>query len=345
MKKFLYLIIGVLIFSACSNLEQEFPDFDYNSVYFPIQYPLRTIVLGHDRFDNTFDNQNIFHVGIGIGGMYENKSARTIGYTVDNSLCDGIALGVDTLEALPSNYYNILSSATEVTIPSGKFEGLIQVQLTEDFYIDSASVGRKYALPLRITDQGDIDSLLTGSANVENPDKRNQDNWSVQPKDFTIFMVNYINEYAGDYFAYGQEYDVNEDTLIVDYEEKYLHESQRREVNTLYRNSVIYKGLGVNIGGNYEMVLTIASDNSITISQSPGGRALTGTGTFYPHDHANAVDIAGITYPVMQLEYQYVDDGGRDRRVVETLVRFSRGLTFNVYTSNPSIFSTNPVNW
>ena len=70
--KFFLFIMVVAGFTACENQPIEFPDFDHTAVYFPLQYPMRTLVLGEDRVDNTLDNELTFHIGVSIGGMYEN---------------------------------------------------------------------------------------------------------------------------------------------------------------------------------------------------------------------------------------------------------------------------------
>ena len=50
------LVSLFLAFTSCENGENEFPDFDYQTVYFANQYGLRTIELGEDNFvDNTLD--------------------------------------------------------------------------------------------------------------------------------------------------------------------------------------------------------------------------------------------------------------------------------------------------
>ena len=61
MKSFNKIIAVASIFTAlisCKNTEIIHPDFDYQTVYFANQYPVRTIVLGEDiNFDTTLDNE------------------------------------------------------------------------------------------------------------------------------------------------------------------------------------------------------------------------------------------------------------------------------------------------
>ena len=56
------LVLLILTWTSCESSDNEFPDFDYQTVYFANQYGLRTIELGESEFvDNTLDNQ---HAGI-----------------------------------------------------------------------------------------------------------------------------------------------------------------------------------------------------------------------------------------------------------------------------------------
>ena len=84
------LVSLFLAFTSCENGENEFPDFDYQTVYFANQYGLRTIELGEDNFvDNTLDNQHKMVIKAAWGGGYTNRRNVIIDYVVEESLCDG----------------------------------------------------------------------------------------------------------------------------------------------------------------------------------------------------------------------------------------------------------------
>ena len=56
-KKLAYIGLTSLLlsFTACESSDNEFSDFDYQTVYFANQYGLRTIELGEDEFlDNSW---------------------------------------------------------------------------------------------------------------------------------------------------------------------------------------------------------------------------------------------------------------------------------------------------
>ena len=38
-------------FASCENGDNEFPDYEEQTVYFPYQYPVRTLVMGDDEYD------------------------------------------------------------------------------------------------------------------------------------------------------------------------------------------------------------------------------------------------------------------------------------------------------
>ena len=64
----------MLAFTACESGDNEFPDFDYQTVYFANQYGLRTIELGESEFvDNTLDNQHKMTIKATWGGGYDNR--------------------------------------------------------------------------------------------------------------------------------------------------------------------------------------------------------------------------------------------------------------------------------
>ena len=84
-----FLFLSVVLFSSCENGDWDFPDYEYQVVYFAYQYPVRTITLGEDIFDTTLDNEGKCMILATMGGLYENKQNVTIDVEVDNSLVDG----------------------------------------------------------------------------------------------------------------------------------------------------------------------------------------------------------------------------------------------------------------
>ena len=88
MKKLIFILLIIsLFFSACKNDDWEFPDYDYTTVYFAYQSPIRTITLGEDIFDTSLDNEHKCEIIATMGGVYKNHKNVVIDYRVDNSLC------------------------------------------------------------------------------------------------------------------------------------------------------------------------------------------------------------------------------------------------------------------
>nr|MDA3928114.1 DUF1735 domain-containing protein [Prolixibacteraceae bacterium] len=111
MKKLVFSTLIILsLFTACNNQDWEFPDYDYTTVYFSYQAPVRTIVLGEDIYDNTLDNAHKCQIMATMGGVYENKKDRTLDVIVDNSLCDNLKFESDSGNSvipMPADYYSL----------------------------------------------------------------------------------------------------------------------------------------------------------------------------------------------------------------------------------------------
>ena len=72
MKKFIILFAFAVALFSCENQDNDFEDYDFQTVYFPIQYPARTLALGESRSDNSIDLEHAFSIGASVGGMDEN---------------------------------------------------------------------------------------------------------------------------------------------------------------------------------------------------------------------------------------------------------------------------------
>ena len=212
MKIRIIYIIGLLVFAfGCENAENEFADFEVQNVYFPVQYPVRTITLQEDSsIDNTIDLERAFSIGVAVGGLRSNDIDRTVNVAlapnlvVDAYFDDGLTMPV---MEMPSNYYSL--SSTQITIPKGSFSGTLRVELTDAFFNDPMALAGSYVIPLVIESADDSVGILRGTpANgVENGDRRVSGDWEAgeEPKDFTLFSVKYINKYHGMYLHKGQD--------------------------------------------------------------------------------------------------------------------------------------------
>jgi len=332
------LFATLLLLWAC---EPKFEDYDFNAVYFPHQFPVRTISLGEDFFDNSNDRDHTFEIGVVIGGMYENTSEWTVYFEVDESLADSLLTSNgDTIRALPSSYYS-LSNNEYITIPEGSFNGTIEVQLTDAFFEDTMATGVQYVVPLRITDT-DADSILSGDpkASVPDPDIRFEGDWNsgATPKNFTLFGVKFINDMHGDFLYRG--YDLKTfngktiDTTIT--RTDYLVDSEIWSLRTSALNAVQTNAVSFHISsdGLYKMELLLNNDNTISIKPLEGSliepyqTGANGTSTFVQ----DGAEWGGKPRDVMYLNYSYMEGGVLEHFVNDTLVFRDRAIKFEVFT-------------
>src|SRR5690606_1639696 len=107
-KIFIGLAAALAIITGCTkNSDIDHPDFDYQSVYFAYQYPVRTVVLGEDlNIDNSLDNEHKVEIKATIGGTRKNKNNVIINVNTDNSLLNDLYFSTGgKIQPMPSNYY------------------------------------------------------------------------------------------------------------------------------------------------------------------------------------------------------------------------------------------------
>ncbi len=277
----LFLAIILCIVSCEKDLTERFEDFDYTAVYFPFQYPVRTLILGDYITDNTNDNNLKFIISARIGGLYKNNSNINIEYKLAPELAQNVITNPnrwdgkdvpssDSLQILPLEYYT-LSSKKEIVIPKGSFYGGIEVQLTDDFLADTNAFKTHYIIPLKIV-SSTADSILQGNTTVPDADPRIAGEWSEVPKDFTLFGIKFINQYHGNYLHRGKTIIKNDADSIIEtivYHEKYAVHDELWTLQTKGRDKVTVKGTLKSASGSpgdFKMDLTFNSDGSCEIS-------------------------------------------------------------------------------
>ncbi len=333
MKNILFILFGVLVIAgSCSNQEIDYPDFEYNAVYFPLQYPLRTLVLGDDRIDNSLDKELKFHIGAIIGGMYKNTDTWTVDYIVDTTLAVNLYNGkIQRIYELPEEYYTMTPENT-LTIPPGSFNGLIQIQLTDEFLDDPLAITGQYVIPLRMTSTN-ADSMLTGVPVVDEPSKIKSTDWeaSNQPKDFVLYGIKYINPLHGNYLHRGKDVTYNAENEIINevvYSQPHVEKDQLWLLTTTGRYEVTTNGVGINTGGRYKMKLIFDDSGNIqveAISSSP--IKANGSGKYVE----DGGEWGGQKHNAIFLEYTYLL-GGNNHVVNDTLVFRDNGVKFEQNT-------------
>ena len=340
-KKIFTILAAALTLVGCHNINTEFPDYDYTTGYFPYQFPVRTLVLGNDQYPNDNDNAGRFVISAAMGGVYTNKTDRVINFKVDESLCQGVAFSNgDVIKALPSSYYT-LSNNSQITIPKGEYNGGITVQLTDAFFNDPDAIKNTYVVPLVMTGTNDLDSLLVGSTTDPSADRRFSSQWTVAPKDFTMFGIKYITELHGNWFHYGSatvtmkdgsseklEYKVADDfNHDVTNNEHVMLTTTGRHTSTLTQK---LKGTKMNLTPT--LVFT-HNGESVTISAPAGADyTVTGSGT-YKLDTSTAYNRwSNKDRYVVTYSFTVTDAAGNVYKANDYLVQRDRAVTLETYT-------------
>lgn len=305
-KLFIYISIAVLIVSCRSN-EIEYPDYTYQTVYFPVQYPVRNIQLGESRYDNSLDLDSSFTIGVNISGMYNNTKERIVYVryapelvaNADTTLLTDLG---DTIKVLPANYYTPdLSTLDKIVIPAGSFDGRIKIKLNSKFYSDPKTIGVRYVIPLVIVPSNKdtiftgirpisyilgkstpttLDSVLIGQPviGLKYPNRMIIANWQAgfMPMDYTLFGVKYTNKYHGNYFHYGVDSTYKANVLTT---KRYSTSTIEANTITLLKTVSLTESTIDRLGGTnlatalnkfkYMMKLKFNNDKSIELSTVP----------------------------------------------------------------------------
>lgn len=264
--------VGILasIMMSCENQDVEYPDYDYSAVYFAYQYPVRTIVLGEDIYDNALDNQHKCAIYATMGGVYSNSKTIDIDVSVDNTLCNNLFFDADftsPVQPMPSNYFTLASN--KITLKNS-LQGSVEVQLTDAFFADSKAIQNTYVIPLLMTNVVNADSILSGTPKVSNPAKCNQADWDIQPKDYTLYCVKFINTWHANYLRRGKDEITKDGVTSTEVRHNtYVEYDEVCKLSTLSLNDVLYPMNFKNKVGqdlNLNVKVSFADDQKCTVS-------------------------------------------------------------------------------
>ena len=210
LKKYIYgVALGALSlsFASCYNADKDFPDYENGTTaYFAYQYPVRTLILGNDIYDNTLDNEHKCRIWATMGGAYGGRDA-VADIVVDEDLCKNLWFvdegGNPSVPVTPlkKDYYKLLSN----TIPyNGDARGYVEVQFEDAFFDDPKAIENYYVIPLVMKKVTGIDHILTGTPRTgSDPSRTNSEYWEVLPKDYVLYCVKYMNPWQGKYIRRG----------------------------------------------------------------------------------------------------------------------------------------------
>ena len=196
-----------LTYVSCYNADKEFSDYEEGTTaYFAYQYPVRTLILGNDIYDNTLDNEHKCRIWATMGGAYGGRDA-VVDVAIADSLCNHLWF-VDEggnasypVTPLPSSHYQLLAN----NIPyNGDPRGYVEVQFTDAFFSDPKSTENYYVIPLLMTGQTGFDRIFTGTPREGlTPARNNTEDWDVLAKDYVLYCVKYINPWDAKYIRRG----------------------------------------------------------------------------------------------------------------------------------------------
>jgi hypothetical protein len=271
LRSILCTAVLTLFMMSCENQEIKFPDYGETSVYFAYQYPVRTIVLGEDIFDTTLDNEHKCEIYATMGGVYENTKKIDIGIAVDNALCNNLFFDAGytlPIQPMPASYYTL--SADQISL-DGSLQGGVGVQLTNAFFADPNALTNTYVIPLKMTEVTNADAILSGVPKVDSPDKLNPAHWDVQPKDYVLYCIKFINTWHANYLRRGKdEITKNGAASTVTRHNANVELDEVRKLTTLsltdLKYSMDYKS---QIGQNLNLALKVSFDESQKCTIAP----------------------------------------------------------------------------
>lgn len=337
MKKVLFsMVIMIIGVSSCVNQDWEFPDFDYQTVYFAHQYPVRTITQGEDIFDTTLDNEGKFRIMATTGGVYTSRQQLRLGIEMDPTLAENLLFseGGDEVRVLPTEYYQL--AASEIIIPRGEIIGGVEVQLTGAFFDDPLAIKNTYVVPLRITSVDNADSILVGRSTLPNPNPHVIGDWDVTPKDFVLYAVKYINPWHGIYLRRGQDVILGKEgneylSGTVVRRARFVEEDELNDLHTASRTAVEFLiTIETSDGSNEDinLMLNFDNDGNCTVSSLTDGVTASGSGKFSKRGEKNSWgnqdrDAIYLNYEINHPRMTVVS--------TDTLVMRNRGVRFETF--------------
>lgn len=270
--------------ASCENGSQDFPDFDYTTVYFAYQNPIRTIVLGVDETtDVTPDNNHECSIIATMGGSYNGSNAK-VQIAVDPTLVDHLYFSDGRkVEAMLKNYYSLSTTTLDY---GGGLTGATKVKLNDAFFADPKSIENTYVIPVKMTSVAGADSILSGKPVVdgESPQLTNTTRWDPAPKNYTLYLVKYINQYTANYLQKGED-----DITINGTTTKVSHGGAEVENGTVVKGittrslsainwPVSYTVNGTTLTAN--LILTFDDKGNGTVTTDTEGLTVSGTASF-----------------------------------------------------------------
>lgn len=339
--KYIYVLllpVMLMAFVACHNDDWGFSDYDFRSVYFSYQYPVRVITLGEDpSVDNSLDNARKCKIMATTGGGYSNGKNITINFKVDNSLCDNLLFKgtSNPILPMPAEYYSL--SSDKMVIASGALSGGVEVQLTDAFFADPLAIKNTYVIPVRMIDVQNADTILQGKPLVSNPNTMVPSDWDVVPKDYIMYCIKYINPWHAVYLRRGKDVITGKEghTSLSKTVVRHKQHVEKDEVCNLTTRSMEEVELSLSAKDEagdaipYTIVLQFDEDGKCVVKTDSEDYSVTGSGILVKKGDKQSW--GNEDRDVIYLDYQ-VDLPTMHYHTLDTLVVRNRGVAMETFT-------------
>lgn len=333
-KMFKYMSAAVLVlgFTGCENGDIEFPDYEKQTVYFPYQYPVRTLVMGDDEYDTTLDKQHKCQIKATFGGSYSGSNG-SVQVAVENSLVNNLTFADGTpIKAMPESYYSL--STTDLQF-NGTYNGTTEVQLTDAFFNDAEAVNGAYVIPLVMKSQKGFTEILAGTPNegVENPSRFDESAWKVKPMDYVLYCVKYLNKFSGYWLAEGTD-KITDETGTKTQERKAATVETRNVIQITTKSltesilTVSYPFASKTMTA--DLLLTFDGSNNCTVSSLTPGVTATGSGKWEDDGAKKAWNQKDRD--MIDLSYKVDFGGGNVAETTDNLIWQRSGVTLEEFS-------------
>lgn len=345
-KFFKYMSAAVLAlgFASCENGDIDFPDYEEQPVYFPYQYPVRTLVMGDDEYDTSLDKEHKCKIMATFGGSY-NGSNGSVQVAVDNSLVNGLTFADGTpIKAMPESYYSLSTNNLKF---NGTYNGVTEVQLTDAFFNDAEAANGVYVIPLVMTSQTGFTGILSGTPNEEGatPSRLDESAWKVKPMDYVLYCVKYLNKYSGFWLAEGK--DVITDEISVKTQDRKAVSVEKRNVIEIKTKSLTQSVLTVSYP--FEYIEYVKNEATGEMVETIKTKTLTAD-LLLTFDGSDNCTITSATEGVTASgSGKWVDDGAKkawnekDRDMIDVSYKVDFGGGFTAETTDNLIWQRSGV--
>ena len=343
--KYMSAAVLALGFASCENGDNEFPDYEEQTVYFPYQYPVRTLVMGDDEYDTSLDKQHKCKIMATFGGSY-NGSNGSVEVAVDNSLVNNLTFGDGTpIKAMPESYYTL---STKTLAFNGTYNGSTEVQLTDAFFNDPDAAKGVYVIPLVMTSQKGFTRILSGTPNEEGatPSRLDEGAWNVKPMDYVLYCVKYLNKYSGYWLAEGK--DIINDEIGQKTQDRKAASVEKRNVIKIETKSLSQSILTVSYPFEYndvdkdgnpkistktltaDLLLTFDGSDNCTITSATDGVTASGNGKWVDDGAKKAWNEKDRD--MIDVSYEVDFGGGLTVKTTDNLIWQRSGVTVEEFS-------------